>query len=623
MRWAALVALLCGQLAAATSAVLPLVLLPVVAAVAIAGERASAHPGRERVLRGVATAISFGLTLVFLPQLAGGGGVREVLGTLLVGIAAVQPLTWSRIRDVQTGVVAALGLLVLGASFAPDVLVGLPLLVGWVACVVALVLAVREQAAEGADVVLRAPAPRAQVPVAAALAAVLGLVAFLLVPVPEDAGLQSRLAAALQGSGLNGGGRAAPGAYTGDSVDLRVRGELADIPLVDVPRDSPLLWRSGVYTEWDGTTWRRDDDRRRVSGPPFRVAEADGPTRTDDVRLERRALGVIWAPGPVVRLEDTRGGVFVDEFGATTGIIAPSYQVTTQVLRTSLEELPPSSGPDEADPRYTALPRATPERVRQLGQQITSAASSRIDAVRRVESWLAANARYDLESPVPGPGEDAVDRFLFVDKVGFCEQFAAAEAVLLRAVGIPTRFVSGVGYGVESGRDRRIYRQKDLHTWVEVYLPGTGWVASDPTPPATQLASAPLRVRVVAMLTRALQRADQVPGGRPALAAGLLAATAVTALAVLLRRRHRPVVPQHQQPLPVQVAGRPALQAFLRFDARLGPRRRRSAESLGELQARLHPSEPVRRALQVVDEECYAAVPPAEARRAAETLERA
>lgn len=211
-----------------------------------------------------------------------------------------------------------------------------------------------------------------------------------------------------------------------------------------------------------------------------------------------------------------------------------------------------------------------------------------------------------------------MDRFLFVDRVGFCEQFAAAEAVLLRAVGIPTRFVSGLGYGVESGADRRTYRQKDLHTWVEVFIPGTGWVVSDPTPPTTQLAGAPLRVRVVAQLTRALNRADDVPGGRPALAGALLAVTAVVALAGLLRRR-RPVV---VRALPVRVTGRPALQAFLRFDARLGARGRRPAESLGELQARLEAPEPVRRALQVVDEECYAAVPPAEAQRAAELLER-
>jgi transglutaminase-like putative cysteine protease len=612
LRRAALVALLCGQTAAAVSGVLPLALLPVAAAVAVAGERLSARVRRPQLLQVVATVASVGLVLVLLPGLLSGAaesGLRGGLGVLLVGITAVQPLTWSRAREVQTAVVAAAGLLVLGASFAPDLLVGLPLLVGWVACVVAVLLAARERATDGADVVLTAPAPRASLPVAAALAAVLGLVAFLLLPVPEDAGLQSRLAQAASSAGLSGG-RAAPGAYTGDSVDLRVRGELSDEPLLEVPRDAPPLWRGGVYASWDGARWQAGSGRRRVAGPPFVVADTGGPTRTDAVRVQRRAQGTIWAPGPVQAVEGTRGAVFVDDHGAVRGFIEPSYVVRTAVVDPGLEQLRAARGADEQDPRWTALPPELPPRVAELGRRLTAGAGSRIDAVRAVERWLADNARYDLASPVPGPGEDAVDRFLFVDRVGFCEQFAAAEVLLLRAAGIPARFVTGFGYGVDSGRDRRTFRQQDLHAWAEVFHPGIGWVASDPTPPSTQLASAPLRVRVVARLTRALQRADDVPGGRPALAGWLLALTATAAAAVVLRRRRRPAVLAGPPPLPVTATGRPALQAFLRFDARLGPRRRRPAESLGELRARLAPPAEVGAALEVVEQECYAAEPP-------------
>ena len=78
------------------------------------------------------------------------------------------------------------------------------------------------------------------------------------------------------------------------------------------------------------------------------------------------------------------------------------------------------------------MPASVPERVRALGAQL-AAGRSRTGAVQQVEPWLAENATYNLDSPVPGPGEDAVDRFLFVDRVGFCEQFAAAEVLLLRA----------------------------------------------------------------------------------------------------------------------------------------------------------------------------------------------
>jgi len=195
----------------------------------------------------------------------------------------------------------------------------------------------------------------------------------------------------------------------------------------------------------------------------------------------------------------------------------------------------------------------------------------------------------------------------------------AGPVLLLRAAGIPARFVTGLGYGEQSGRDRRTFRQKDLHAWAEVFHPGIGWVASDPTPPSTQLASAPLRQRIVARLTAALQRADDVPGGRPALAAGLLSAIGLTAGGLLLRRRRSVHV---ERPLPVRATGRPALQAFLRFDARLGSRRRRPAESLAELRHRLDPPVELAHAIELVEQECYAPYAPEQAREAAAVLDR-
>lgn len=621
LRIATLVAVLTGQVASAVAGVLSVPVLLVAVVVTAAGAAVSARPrGVEAVRRAATLAVGL-LALAVLPRVTAGEGLREVLGPLLVGVVAVQAWTWHARSDLRTGVVAACGLLVLGASYAPDVLVGLPLLVGWGAALAALVLAVRERSAEGADVVLRAVSPRAPLALGAAFAALLGLVAFLLVPVPEEAGLQSRLARAAEAAGLSGG-RAAPGAYTGDVVDLRVRGELSEEVLVEVPHDSPALWRSGVYTDWDGASWSRPARARRVGGPPFVVADDPGRTRTDDVRVRRRAAGTVWAPGPVQEVSLLGNAVGVDPLGAVRGPTWPLYSVRSLVVDPSDEELRGSTGVDPGDPRWTAVPASVPDRVRALGRQLAGDAPTRLDAVRAVEQWLAANATYRLDSPVPRPGEDAVDRFLFVDRVGFCEQFAAAEVLLLRAAGIPARFVTGLAYGVEGRDGWRSFRQKDLHAWVEVFHPGIGWVSSNPTPPATQLAGAPLRVRVAASLTGLLQSADDVPGGRPALASGLLALAAGVATALLVRRRRRPVLAAELRPLPVRTEGRPALQAFLRWDSRLGARRRRPAESLRELQARLDLPPELRAALDVVEQECYAATPPPDAARATTVLDR-
>ena len=81
-------------------------------------------------------------------------------------------------------------------------------------------------------------------------------------------------------------------------------------------------------------------------------------------------------------------------------------------------------------------------------------------------------------------GEDPLANFLFVRRAGHCEYFASAMTVMLRAEGIPARYVTGFAPGEynDVGGDY-IIRESDAHAWVEVYFPGFGWITFDPTPP--------------------------------------------------------------------------------------------------------------------------------------------
>jgi hypothetical protein len=102
--------------------------------------------------------------------------------------------------------------------------------------------------------------------------------------------------------------------------------------------------------------------------------------------------------------------------------------------------------------------------------------------VLAVQRWLRANTVYDLDVPRDPPGADAVDEFLFERRRGFCEHIASAMAVLLRSVGIPTRFVTGFGPGQRNAFTGYFQvRESDAHAWVEVLYPGIGWVPYDPT----------------------------------------------------------------------------------------------------------------------------------------------
>jgi hypothetical protein len=88
--------------------------------------------------------------------------------------------------------------------------------------------------------------------------------------------------------------------------------------------------------------------------------------------------------------------------------------------------------------------------------------------------------REDIDAPPDG--QDVVDYVLFDSQEGYCEYYASAMAVLLRAEGIPTRVVGGyypAPYDADEGGN--LYREKNAHLWVEVFFPEFGWIPFEPT----------------------------------------------------------------------------------------------------------------------------------------------
>ena len=87
---------------------------------------------------------------------------------------------------------------------------------------------------------------------------------------------------------------------------------------------------------------------------------------------------------------------------------------------------------------------------------------------------------YTLEPGVFGP--DSADEFWFDKKEGFCEHIASSFVLMMRALDIPARVVTGYQGGELNGVDGYfVVRQSDAHAWTEVWMAGRGWVRVDPT----------------------------------------------------------------------------------------------------------------------------------------------
>jgi hypothetical protein len=163
--------------------------------------------------------------------------------------------------------------------------------------------------------------------------------------------------------------------------------------------------------------------------------------------------------------------------GATYTVVSRRVPVTAQLLRTAGRRAAPA-----VINRAFAQPTVATERVRVLAGQLATGTTNSFDKVQAIEQWLSRHVTYSIDAPLTPRGHDVVDDFLFRSHQGWCEQVASSLVVLLRAQGVPARLVTGfVPDEIDPISGAYTVREKDAHAWAEVYFPGVGWQAFDPT----------------------------------------------------------------------------------------------------------------------------------------------
>jgi protein-glutamine gamma-glutamyltransferase len=271
-----------------------------------------------------------------------------------------------------------------------------------------------------------------------------------------------------------------------ERVAIRLRFEGAP---TDIPQQSTLYFRGPVMASFDGRQWVAEPFRED-SEWAARVAvranlQTSGPAVRYEVTLEPQRqpwLMVLEATPEAPVLPNMQAYMTQDLQWMTTRPI-------TDVLRYQAVSYPQfRHGPDESVRQlrvYTELPPGFNPRTLALAAEMRAdpalagaGTQALVNAV--LQRLRTGGYGYSLE---PGVfGEHTADEFWFDRKEGFCEHIASAFVILMRAMDIPARIVTGYQGGERNPVDGYwTVRNADAHAWAEVWMQGRGWVRVDPT----------------------------------------------------------------------------------------------------------------------------------------------
>jgi transglutaminase-like putative cysteine protease len=444
--------------------------------------RGEALPGRWwiAVLMGVAATLTL-------------WGERTLLGkeagiTMLVVLMALKTLELRARRDALVVFFLGFFLVLTNFLYSQTLLTGVWLLASVWGLLTALTLA---HMPVGRPPLLRAG-------VTAGRAALWGmpimLMLFLLFPrigplwgLPQDAAGRTGLSGTLRLGGV-------ASLAEDDAIALRLRF------FGPVPPPEQMYFRGPVLSTFDGREWTRLIPNFPAAQRPRLELERRGAGLRYEVTVEPNKLPLL----PLLELTpDTPGDA--PEAAGWLFTLRPDAQ--WQLDRPVLERLQVEArawldhrhGPRQSVPGLRDLldlpPRANPRTLQwaaalreRLGRPPARTLSEAV-----LDHIHTADFTYTLE---PGPygttGNDAIDEFWLDRKLGFCEHFASAYVVVMRAMGVPARVVTGYqGTDAEPQDGYWLVRQRNAHAWAEFWEPGTGWVRVDPTE-----AVAPGRVRL-------------------------------------------------------------------------------------------------------------------------------
>ncbi len=275
---------------------------------------------------------------------------------------------------------------------------------------------------------------------------------------------------------------------------------LTDTLLFQVTGGPGTYWRARVYTTYTGEGWdtveSEIEDFDSVPDAPdiipgalvaatheFKVTAATDTLFTGGLpaAFDEPAEAIISpeAPSDVLQVLFSEGREY---FPTRVNLSYRSTGLESTALPAQLR-LADGDYPEWVRETYLQLPSTLPQRVRDLAETLTAEAEDDYARAAAIRNYVIRYS-YNLNIDAPPEDADGVDHFLFETREGYCDYYASAMAVLLRAAGVPSRYVLGYAPGrYDQARGSYNVLELHYHSWVEAYFPGYGWIPFEPTPP--------------------------------------------------------------------------------------------------------------------------------------------
>jgi protein-glutamine gamma-glutamyltransferase len=267
-----------------------------------------------------------------------------------------------------------------------------------------------------------------------------------------------------------------------DAILFRVA-PIAD-PKAKLPAPAfPLYIREAAYNQYSGGTWNAVQSTFVLQGSSSDKRQwilGSRTPNTTSVRISAnlpQRKGILKLPVGTSEIDNLAvDSMQVNQYG-TVAVQGKPGEMTYTVQFDPTQSLDRPPTPLDLD-----IPQAERSTLQKILQSLDLKGKSDEERIEAIAAFFQKDFRYSLELPPSKRNTTPLSTFLLDDRFGHCEYFASATALLLRAAGIPTRYV--VGYSAREyspSEQQYIVRARNAHAWAMVYVKGA-WVTINTTP---------------------------------------------------------------------------------------------------------------------------------------------